>query len=143
MRAVLQRAATASVSVDGEVVGQIDRPGLVALVAAHREDTRADIEKMAARIMNLRILDEEKSVGETAAPVLLVSQFTLYGRTKKGARPSWMDAAPGPVAEPMIDDLVQLLRDNGVEVATGVFGAMMQVSLVNDGPFTVIVDTRE
>ena len=132
MRAVLQRAATASVSVDGEVVGQIDR-----------EDTRADIEKMAARIMNLRILDEEKSVGETAAPVLLVSQFTLYGRTKKGARPSWMDAAPGPVAEPMIDDLVQLLRDNGVEVATGVFGAMMQVSLVNDGPFTVIVDTRE
>ncbi|MFZ1381939.1 MAG: D-aminoacyl-tRNA deacylase [Scrofimicrobium sp.] len=143
MKAVLQRAAMASVAVEGEVVGRIDRPGLVALVAAHREDTRADIEKMAARIMNLRILDEERSVGETAAPVLLVSQFTLYGRTKKGARPSWMDAAPGPVAQPMIDDLVQLLRDNGVEVATGVFGAMMQVSLVNDGPFTVIVDTRE
>ncbi|WRS31174.1 D-aminoacyl-tRNA deacylase [Actinomycetaceae bacterium MB13-C1-2] len=143
MKAVLQRAATASVSVGGEVVGEIDRPGLVALVAAHREDTRADIEKMAARIMNLRILDEEKSVRETDAPVLLVSQFTLYGRTKKGARPSWMDAASGQVAEPMIDDLVQLLRDEGVEVATGVFGAMMQVSLVNDGPFTVIVDTRE
>ncbi len=143
MKAVLQRVATASVAVEGEVVGQIDRPGLVALVAAHREDTRADIERMAARIMNLRILDEEKSVGETGAPVLLVSQFTLYGRTKKGARPSWMDAAPSPVAQPMIDDLVQLLRDNGVEVATGVFGAMMQVSLVNDGPFTVIVDTRE
>lgn len=143
MRAVLQRVTHASVSVEGEVVGQIDRPGLVALVAAHRDDTDADVQKMAARIRNLRILEGEVSVGETGAPVLLVSQFTLYGRTKKGSRPSWSDAAPGPVAEPMVEDLVELLRASGTEVATGRFGAMMQVALVNDGPFTVIVDTRD
>ncbi len=143
MKAVLQRVANAEVAVDGEVVGRIDRPGLVALVAAHREDTDKDVQKMAARIMNLRILADEESVAQSGAPVLLISQFTLYGRTKKGARPSWSDAAPGQMAEPMIDSLVRVLRGDGVEVATGVFGAMMQVSLVNDGPFTVIVDTRD
>lgn len=143
MRAVLQRAATAKVTVADEVVGQIDRPGLVALVAAHREDGPSDVEKMASKIINLRLLEGDSSVAQQSAPVLLVSQFTLYGRTKKGTRPSWSDAAPGNVAEPMINDLVQLLRESGIEVATGVFGAMMQVSLVNDGPFTVIVDTRD
>lgn len=143
MRAVLQRVTEASVSVDGAIVGAIDRPGLVALVAARRDDAEADIEKMAARIRNLRILDDEKSVAETGAPVLLVSQFTLYGRTKKGARPSWSDAAPAAIAEPMIEDLVQLLREAGTQVATGRFGAIMEVALVNDGPFTVIVDTRD
>ena len=143
MRAVLQRAETASVSVEGEVIGRLDSPGLVALVAAHKEDAEADIAKMAARIQNLRILPGEESVAGSGAPVMVISQFTLYGRTKKGARPSWSDAAPAQVAEPMIDRLVELLREDGVEVATGRFGAMMKVALVNDGPFTVIVDTRD
>lgn len=143
MRAVLQRAREASVTVGGEVVGRIDRPGLVALVAAHREDTHADVEKMARRIRDLRILEGEQSVAQAGAPVLLVSQFTLYGRTKKGSRPSWSDAAPGAVAQPLFDELVSLLRGDGVSVETGIFGAMMDVALVNQGPFTVIVDTRD
>ena len=143
MRAVLQRAREASVTVGGEVVGRIDRPGLVALVAAHREDTHADVEKMARRIRDLRILEGEQSVAQAGAPVLLVSQFTLYGRTKKGSRPSWSDAAPGAVAQPLFDELVSLLRGDGVSVEPGIFGAMMDVALVNQGPFTVIVDTRD
>lgn len=143
MRAVLQRAREASVTVGGEVVGRIDRPGLVALVAAHREDTHADAEKMARRIRDLRILEGEQSVAQAGAPVLLVSQFTLYGRTKKGSRPSWSDAAPGAVAQPLFDELVSLLRGDGVSVEPGIFGAMMDVALVNQGPFTVIVDTRD
>ncbi len=142
MRAVLQRATTASVTVDGEVVGELSRPGLVALVAAHREDSQADVEKMARRIATLRILEGDQSVLEEDAPVLVVSQFTLYGRTKKGTRPSWSDSAPAAQAEPFIDELVEQLQAKGIEVATGKFGAMMQVALVNDGPFTVIVDTR-
>ena len=143
MKAVLQRAKTASVTVDGQVVGKLDRPGLVALVAAHRDDGEANALKMARRIRDLRILDDEKSVGQTGSPVLLISQFTLYGRTRKGTRPSWMDAAPGPIAEPLFDRVVELLRGEGVEVETGVFGAMMDVALVNSGPFTVIVDTHD
>lgn len=143
MRAVLQRVREASVTVGGEVVGRIDRPGLVALVAAHREDTHADVEKMARRIRDLRILEGEQSVAQAGAPVLLVSQFTLYGRTKKGSRPSWSDAAPGAVAQPLFDELVSLLRGDGVSVEPGIFGAMMDVALVNQGPLTVIVDTRD
>ncbi len=143
MKAVLQRAESASVEVDGEVVGQLSAPGLVALVAAHKEDAEADVMKMAARIQNLRILPGEESVAGSGAPVLVVSQFTLYGRTKKGARPSWSDAAPAQIAEPLVDRLVELLRERGVQVETGRFGAMMKVALVNDGPFTVIVDTRD
>lgn len=141
MRAVLQRATRASVTVEGEVVGAIDRPGLVALVAATHDDGPAQVETMARKIAELRILHDEQSVADTGAPVLVVSQFTLYGHTRKGRRPSWVDAAPGPVAEPLVDAVVQALRDRGLEVATGVFGAMMQVELVNDGPFTVLVDT--
>ncbi|GAA4867397.1 D-aminoacyl-tRNA deacylase [Serinicoccus chungangensis] len=141
MRAVLQRATRASVRVEGEVVGQIDRPGLVALVAATHDDGPADVETMARKIAELRILREERSVLETGAPVLVVSQFTLYGSTRKGRRPSWGDAAPGPVAEPLVEAVVAALRERGVEVATGRFGAMMEVELVNDGPFTLLVDT--
>lgn len=143
MRAVLQRAEEASVEVGGEIVSRLDAPGLVALVAAHKDDTDADIAKMAARIQNLRILEGEESVLQSDAPVMVVSQFTLYGRTRKGSRPSWSDAAPAPVAEPMVDKLVDLLRESGLRVVTGRFGEMMKVSLVNDGPFTVIVDTKE
>ena len=140
MRAVLQRVTHARVSVEGEVVGQIDRPGLVALVAATHDDGPAQVERMARKIAELRILADEESVTTAAAPVLVVSQFTLYGQTTKGRRPSWVDAAPGPVAEPLVDAVVAALRERGIEVATGRFGAMMQVELVNDGPFTVIVD---
>lgn len=140
MRAVLQRVTHARVSVEGEVVGQIDRPGLVALVAATHDDGPAQVERMARKIAELRILADEESVTTAAAPVLVVSQFTLYGQTTKGRRPSWVDAAPGPVAEPLVDAVVATLRGRGIEVATGRFGAMMQVELVNDGPFTVIVD---
>ncbi|KUG58322.1 D-tyrosyl-tRNA(Tyr) deacylase [Serinicoccus chungangensis] len=141
MRAVLQRATRAAVRVDGEVVGEITRPGLVALVAATHEDGPDDAGTMARKIAELRILREERSVLERGAPVLVVSQFTLYGSTRKGRRPSWGDAAPGPVAEPLVEAVVAALRDRGVEVATGRFGAMMEVELVNDGPFTLIVDT--
>ncbi|WP_298890762.1 D-aminoacyl-tRNA deacylase [uncultured Serinicoccus sp.] len=141
MRAVLQRATRAAVRVEGEVVGQITRPGLVALVAATHDDGPADVEAMARKIAELRILREERSVLETGAPVLVVSQFTLYGSTRKGRRPSWGDAAPGPVAEPLVEAVVAALQERGVEVATGRFGAMMEVELVNDGPFTLLVDT--
>lgn len=141
VRAVLQRVTRASVTVDGAVVGAIDRPGLLALVAATHDDGPADVERMARKIAELRILPEEASVSEIGAPVLLVSQFTLYGDTRKGRRPGWSQAAPGPVAEPLVDAVAAALRDRGLEVATGEFGAQMQVELVNDGPFTVLVDT--
>ena len=140
MRAVLQRVTRARVSVEDEVVGEIDRPGLVALVAATHDDGPAQVERMARKIAELRILADERSVADSGAPVLVVSQFTLYGQTTKGRRPSWVDAAPGPVAEPLVDAVVAALRERGIEVATGRFGATMQVELVGDGPFTVIVD---
>jgi len=141
MRAVLQRVTRASVVVEGETVGAIERPGLLALVAATHADGPADVEKLARKIAELRVLRDEQSVLDAGAPVLVVSQFTLYADTRKGRRPSWSAAAPGDVAEPLVDDLIAALRDKGIEVATGRFGAMMEVSLVNDGPFTLVVDT--
>ncbi|MFB9732954.1 MULTISPECIES: D-aminoacyl-tRNA deacylase [Ornithinimicrobium] len=140
MRAVLQRVTRAQVVVEGEVVGAIG-PGLVALVAATHDDGPAEVERMGRKIAELRILRDERSVVDVGAAVLVVSQFTLYGQTRKGRRPSWGDAAPGEVAEPLVEAVVADLRGRGVEVATGVFGATMQVELVNDGPFTVVVDT--
>lgn len=130
-------------TVEGEVVGQIDRPGLVALVGVHREDSDDDARRLAGRLATLRILEGEESLTTADAPVLVISQFTLQGRTRKGTRPSWSDAAPGPVAEPLVDLVVADLRERGIETETGRFGAMMEVSLVNNGPVTVIVDTRE
>jgi len=141
MRAVLQRVTRASVVVEGETVGAIERPGLLALVAATHDDGPAEVDKLARKIAELRILRDEQSVLDAGAPVLVVSQFTLYADTRKGRRPSWSAAAPGDVAEPLVDDLIAALRDKGIEVATGRFGAMMEVSLVNDGPFTLVVDT--
>ncbi|WP_114905655.1 D-aminoacyl-tRNA deacylase [Ornithinimicrobium murale] len=141
MRAVLQRVTRASVRVEDAVVGAIERPGLLALVAATHDDGPEDVERMARKIAELRILPEEASVLDSGAPVLVVSQFTLYGDTRKGRRPGWSHAAPGPVAEPLVDAVVAALRQRGVEVATGQFGAQMQVELVNDGPFTILVDT--
>ena len=143
MKAVLQRANGASVTVDGEVVGGFEGEGLVALVGVHKEDTPEDAARLARRIATLRILEGERSLEDAGAPVLVISQFTLYGRTRKGTKPSWSDAAPGPVAEPLVDAVARDLGERGITVSTGVFGAMMDVSLTNSGPFTVIVDTRE
>ena len=140
MRAVLQRVTRAQVQVEGEVVGAIDRPGLLALVGVTHDDGPEQVERMARKIAELRILRDEQSLTDAGAPVLVVSQFTLYADTRKGRRPSWSGAAPGPVAEPVIDELVAALRGRGLEVEQGRFGAMMEVSLVNDGPVTLVVD---
>ncbi|HET7302952.1 MAG TPA: D-aminoacyl-tRNA deacylase [Segeticoccus sp.] len=140
MRAVLQRVTEAGVTVEGEVVGRIDRPGLLALVGVTHDDGTEQVARLARKIAQLRILRDEQSVLDTGAPVLVVSQFTLYADTRKGRRPSWGAAAPGAVAEPLVDEVVAALREMGVEVATGRFGAMMQVALVNDGPVTLVVD---
>ncbi|AIG64026.1 hypothetical protein CATYP_04460 [Corynebacterium atypicum] len=143
MKAVLTRVTQARVTVDDEVVGELTHPGVLALVGVHREDGQKDAETMARKIAQLRILHEETSAVDVGAPVLVVSQFTLQGRTKKGRRPSWSDAAPGPEAERLIAEVVSALRGFGLEVSEGRFGATMQVASVNDGPFTVLVDTRD
>ncbi|HEX5524963.1 MAG TPA: D-aminoacyl-tRNA deacylase [Pedococcus sp.] len=140
MRAVLQRVSRASVLVGGETVGEIDRPGLVALIGVTHGDGPEQVAAMARKISELRILRDERSVLDVGAPVLVVSQFTLYADTRKGRRPSWNGAAPGEVAEPVVDAVVHALRERGVEVATGRFGAMMEVSLMGDGPVTLVVD---
>lgn len=140
MRAIIQRALKGSVSVDGQVVGEITQPGLVVLVGVARGDGATQAQTVARKIAELRLFEDETSVIERGAPVLLISQFTLYGDTKKGRRPSWIHAAPGPEAQPVFMMVVEELRARGIEVATGVFGAYMQVSLVNDGPFTVMVE---
>lgn len=140
MRAVLQRVTEARVEVDGEVVGEITRPGLLALVGVTHDDGPEQVERMARKIAELRILRDERSVTQEGAPVLVVSQFTLYADTRKGRRPSWSAAAPGEVAEPVVSALVAALRDRGLEVETGRFGAMMAVASVNDGPVTLVVD---
>ncbi|HET8982590.1 MAG TPA: D-aminoacyl-tRNA deacylase [Pedococcus sp.] len=140
MRAVLQRVSRAAVLVGGETVGEIDRPGLVALIGVTHGDGPEQVAAMARKISELRILRDERSVLDAGAPVLVVSQFTLYADTRKGRRPSWNGAAPGEVAEPVVDAVVHALRERGVEVATGRFGAMMEVSLVGDGPVTLVVD---
>ena len=171
MRAVLQRVKSASVTVDSRIVGEIGA-GVLALVAATHEDTQQDVETMARKIADLRILADDTSLsdhvaapGQRSAPdpsspaqhsrevsspgsaagnapaALVVSQFTLYGTVRKGRRPSWGAAAPGPLAEPLVEAVARAVRERGIEVATGVFGAQMDVELVNDGPFTLIVDT--
>jgi len=141
MRAVVQRVTRASVTVDGQVVGRIDRPGLLVLVGVTPGDGPAQVELVARKVAELRILRDERSALEAGAPVLVVSQFTLYGDTRKGRRPTWNAAAPGPVAEPLVDAVVADLRRRGLEVATGVFGADMAVELVNDGPVTILLES--
>jgi D-tyrosyl-tRNA(Tyr) deacylase len=140
MRAVVQRVTRAAVSVDGQVVGAIDRPGLFALVGVTHDDGPPAAQTIARKLAGLRILRDERSVLDDAAPVLVVSQFTLYADTGKGRRPSWSAAAPGPVAEPLVDAVVAALRGLGVEVATGSFGADMAIDLVADGPVTILLD---
>ncbi|GAA0611597.1 D-aminoacyl-tRNA deacylase [Sporichthya brevicatena] len=137
---MVQRVSRASVTVDGRIVGAIETPGLCALVGVTHDDTPAIADKLAEKLWGLRILDGEKSCSDLDAPLLVVSQFTLYGDARKGRRPTWIAAAPGPVAEPLVDAVVTGLRSRGATVATGVFGADMKVELVNDGPFTVLLD---
>jgi len=131
---------SASVEVDGEVVGAVEGEGLLVLLGVTHGDGAEQVATIARKICELRILEGERSVSEAGAAVLVVSQFTLYGQTRKGRRPSWTQAAPGPVAEPLVDAVVAAVRERGVEAATGRFGAHMRVSLVNDGPFTVLVE---
>jgi len=140
VRVVLQRVAGASVTVDGSVVGRVDGEGLLALVGVTHDDGPEQVERLARKIADLRLLRGERSVLEAGAGVLVVSQFTLYGDARKGRRPSWSAAAPGPVAEPLVEALCAALRTRGVRVETGVFGADMAVALVNDGPVTLVLD---
>ena len=142
MRAVVSRVSTAAVTVDGAVVGQIGR-GLLSLVGVGRHDDEAAARALARKIHELRIFPTEdgaRSASDLGLPVLGVSQYTLYADTRKGRRPSWQDAAPGEVAEPLVDAVVAELRDRGCTVATGVFGARMQVSSVNEGPMTLLLE---
>ena len=141
MRAVVQRVTSAHVTVADEVVGALQRPGLLVLVGVTHDDSAAIAARLADKVWNLRILADERSCAEVGAPLLVVSQFTLYADTRKGRRPSWSAAAPRPVSEPLVDAFVAALRSLGAEVATGVFGADMAVSLVNDGPVTLILDS--
>lgn len=144
MRVLVQRVTSARVTVDRQIVGEIapNPQGLVALVGLTHTDDVAVVRKMADKLWRLRILDGELSAADAAAPILVVSQFTLYADTAKGRRPSWNAAAPGPVAEPMVDEFAAALRELGAEVATGQFGAHMQVELVNDGPVTVLLELQ-
>ncbi|TYB69933.1 D-tyrosyl-tRNA(Tyr) deacylase [Nonomuraea sp. PA05] len=140
MRAVVQRVSSASVEVDGQVVGAISEPGLLVLVGVTHTDTRAEAARLAAKLWGLRVLHGEKSCSDVSAPLLVISQFTLYGDARKGRRPTWQAAAPGDVAEPLVDAVVAELRGLGARVQTGVFGADMKVALVNDGPITLVLD---
>ena len=144
MRVLVQRVTSARVTVDGQTVGEItpNPQGLVALVGLTHTDDVAVARKMADKLWRLRILDDERSAADVAAPILVVSQFTLYADTAKGRRPSWNAAAPGPVAEPLVDEFAAALRALGAEVATGQFGAHMHVELVNDGPVTVLLELQ-
>ena len=136
----MQRASQASVSVDGAVVGKLPAPGLVVLVGVTHDDTGAKAAALASKIYNLRILADEKSCADVGAPLLVVSQFTLYAQTARGRRPTWQAAAPRPVAEPLVTAFADALRGLGAHVETGVFGADMAVALVNDGPVTLILE---
>ena len=142
MRAVIQRANEASVTVAGAVVGELTAPGLLVLLGVTHDDTAATAAALAYKIYHLRILADEKSCADTGAPLLVVSQFTLYAQTDKGRRPSWQAAAPREVAEPLVTAFADALRALGASVQTGVFGAHMSVALVNDGPVTLILQSE-
>ncbi|KAA2254920.1 D-tyrosyl-tRNA(Tyr) deacylase [Solihabitans fulvus] len=140
MRAVAARVTEASVTVDDEVVGAIAEPGLLVLLGVHREDTPAQAATMARKLHEARIMRDEESCATLGAPLLVVSQFTLYGDTRKGRRPSWTAAAPPEDAQPLVDAVVRELRERGARVETGRFRAAMSVHSVNDGPFTLIIE---
>jgi len=155
MRAVLQRANGALVSVDGQVVGSFEGPGILLLVGVTHDDDESRAQALADKVYGLRIFEHrhatdlaclppsaprEVSARDLGLPVLVISQFTLYASTKKGRRPTWDAAAPGPVAEPLVESVAQALRDLGAPVHTGRFGADMQVTFTNDGPVTIVLD---
>ena len=142
MRILVQRVTSARVTVDGVTVGEItpERQGLVALVGVTHTDDTAIAQRLAEKLWQLRVLDDEKSASDVGAPILVVSQFTLYGNTAKGRRPTWNAAAPSAVAQPLVDAFAAALTGLGARVETGVFGADMQVELVNDGPVTVLLE---
>jgi D-tyrosyl-tRNA(Tyr) deacylase len=141
MRAVVQRVLSASVTVDGKDVGSIRGPGLLVLLGVTHDDGPAEVAWMARKVWDLRIMRDERSASDLGAPVLVVSQFTLYGDARKGRRPTWIAAAPGPVSEPLYLAFCTALRGLGATVAEGSFGADMQVGSVNDGPVTMILET--
>ncbi|MCD6639592.1 MAG: D-tyrosyl-tRNA(Tyr) deacylase [Nocardioides sp.] len=143
MRAVIQRVLSAEVTVDGEVVGAIDGPGLLVYLGVTHDDGPAEVEWTARKVWDLRLLRDEQSLSDRGAdaPVLVVSQFTLYGDARKGRRPTWQAAAPGSVSEPLYDSVCEALERLGAHVERGVFGADMRVASVNDGPITVILDS--
>ncbi len=141
MRAVVQRVLSASVTVDGRVVGALEEPGLLVYLGVTHTDGDAEVAWTAAKIRDLRLLRDEQSVADAGAPVLVVSQFTLYGDGRKGRRPTWAAAAPQPVSEPAYDAVCAQLRRDGIRVETGAFGADMQVASVGDGPVTLIVES--
>ena len=140
MRAVVQRVLSATVEVDGRVVGALDGPGLLVYLGITHDDGADDVEWMARKIWGLRVLREEQSASDSGAPVLVVSQFTLYGDARKGRRPSWGAAAPGPVSEPLYVAVCEALERLGAHVERGVFGADMRVTSVNDGPVTLLLE---
>jgi D-tyrosyl-tRNA(Tyr) deacylase len=140
VRAVVQRVSAASVTVAGQVVAELAAPGLLVLVGVTHDDTAAAASALASKIYYLRILAGEKSCADAGAPLLVVSQFTLYAQTSKGRRPSWSAAAPREIAEPLVTAFADALRALGAQVGTGVFGADMAVALINDGPVTLIID---
>jgi D-tyrosyl-tRNA(Tyr) deacylase len=152
MRAVVQRAKDAQVSVDGEVLGAFDGSGLVILIGVTHTDTPVEAKKIAKKLYELRIFQahhascdpdddrREFSAAELGLPVMVISQFTLYGDTRKGRRPTWTGAAPGPIAEPLVNEVIACLRELGAAVSTGRFGADMQVTFTNDGPMTILLE---
>ncbi len=140
---MLQRARSASVTVEGEVVGALDRPGLVVLLGVCTQDTEAQAVQLAQKVWTLRMLEDEQSCASAEAPLLVISQFTLYGDVRKGRRPSWTRSAPGSQAEPLYERFMAELRSQGAHVESGTFGALMDVALVNSGPFTLLVDTDD
>jgi len=140
MRAVVARVTEASVTVGDEVTGAIDEPGLLVLLGIHADDELSKVPTMARKLHEARILRDEESCATAGAPLLVVSQFTLYGDTRKGRRPSWTGAARPEIAEPLVSAVVDALRERGARVETGRFGAMMAVRSVNDGPFTLLIE---
>jgi D-aminoacyl-tRNA deacylase len=142
MRVLVQRVSSACVTVDGQIVGAIEPAGqgLLAFVGVTHDDDADTVQRMAEKLWQLRILDSERSAADVSAPILVVSQFTLYANTDKGRRPSWNAAAPGPVAEPLVTEFAEALRRLDAQVETGIFGASMKVELVNDGPVTVLLE---
>jgi len=143
MRAVVQRVLSASVAVDGEVVGSITEPGLLAYVGITHADGASEVAWLARKVWELRLLRDERSASDVGAPILVVSQFTLYGDARKGRRPTWQAAAPGPVSEPLYEAVCAELERLGAHVERGLFGADMRVESVNDGPVTVLLDSAD